>query len=259
VASAGRRLAADTPAITDGRDGVERRFERREALEQLSLPGAAVGCQTSPVTDWTSAAAEIATAAGTLILAGATFSSVRSAQRATRATEAALLAGIRPVLVASRLEDATQKISFIDDHWVHLRGGRAVAEVADDAIYLVMSLRNVGNGLAVLDRWDLAPDRVLTERSSEDVETFRRLSRDIYVPAGDLGFWQGALRDPTEPLFDATRKAIAERSMITVDLLYGDHDGGQRTITRFAYRPVGETDWLATVTRHWNLDRPNPR
>ena len=211
------------------------------------------------MTDWPTAAAGIATAAGTLILAGATFSSIRSAQRATRATEAALLAGIRPVLTPSRLEDPMQKVSFIDDHWVNLPGGRAVVEVTDEAIYLVMSVRNVGNGLAVLDRWDLVPDRVQTERSNSDVGGFRRLSRDIYVPAGDLGFWQGALRDPADPLFDATRAAISERGTLTIDLLYGDHDGGQRTISRFACRPVGEKDWMATVARHWNLDRPNPR
>ena len=211
------------------------------------------------MTDWTATAAGLATAAGTLILAGATFSSIRSSQRATRATEAALLAGIRPVLVPSRLEDPMQKISFVDERWVHLPGGRAVAEVTDDAIYLVMSLRNVGNGLAVLDRWDLIPERAQTERSNSDVEGFRRLSRDIYVPAGDLGFWQGALRDPTDPLFAAARRAITERRTLTIDLLYGDHDGGQRTISRFAFLPVGDAEWLATVARHWNLDRPDPR
>jgi hypothetical protein len=209
--------------------------------------------------DWVSTAASAATAAGTLVLAVATFSSVRSAQRAARATEAALLAGIRPVLVSSRLEDTEQKISFIDDHWVRLPGGRAVAEVTEEVIYLVVSIRNVGNGLAVLDRWDLMAERVRDERTQEEVGAFRRLSRDIYVAAGDLGFWQGALRDPGDPLFAATRDAIAARRPMTLDLLYGDHHGGQRTISRFALLPAGEGQWLATVSRHWNLDQPNPR
>jgi hypothetical protein len=209
--------------------------------------------------DWVSNAASAATAAGTLVLAVATFSSVRSAQRAARATEAALLAGIRPVLVSSRLEDPEQKISFIDDHWVRLPGGRAVVEVTEEAIYLVVSLRNVGNGLAVLDRWELMPERVRDEPSEDDLNAFRRLSRDIYVAAGDLGFWQGALRDPGDPLFAAIRDAIAARQPMTLDVLYGDQHGGQRTISRFGLLPAGEGQWLGTVSRHWNLDRPNPR
>jgi hypothetical protein len=134
-----------------------------------------------------------------------------------------------------------------------------VVEVTDEAIYLVISLRNVGNGLAVLDRWDLIADRVRDERTLADVESFRRLTRDLYVPAGDLGFWQGALRDPADPLFAEVREAVNEPRAMTVDLLYGDHEGGQRTISRFALIPVTEGRWLATVARHWNLDRPNPR
>ena len=210
------------------------------------------------MTDWPTASAGIATAVGTLVLAIATFRAVRSSERAARATEAALLAGIRPVLVTSQPDDAVQKVGFIDDHWTALAGGRAVADVTDGVIYLLISLRNVGNGLAVLDRWDLAPGRLTIERTSRDVAGFRRLTRDIYVPAGGLGFWQAALRDPSDPRFEAVRRAIVERDELTVDLLYGDHDGGQRTITRFTYRPAGEREWLATVGRHWNLDRPTP-
>ena len=67
------------------------------------------------MTDWGSVAASGATALGTLVLAGATFAAVRSSQRTARATEAALLAGIRPVVVPSRLEDPVQKIGFQDE------------------------------------------------------------------------------------------------------------------------------------------------
>jgi hypothetical protein len=38
----------------------------------------------------------------------------------------------------------------------------------------------------------------------------------------------------------------------------GDHEGGQRTISRFPLIPVGDDRWLASVARHWNLDRPSP-
>jgi hypothetical protein len=167
------------------------------------------------MTDWATTAASAATAAGTLILAVATFSSVRSAHQSARATETALLAGIRPVLVPSRLEDAAQKVGFIDDRFFRVPGGQAVVELTDDAIYLVISLRNVGNGLAVLDRWALVPDRLRDERTAADVEGFRRLTRDLYVPAGDMGFWQGALRDPDEPLFAEVRDAAKEPRAMT--------------------------------------------
>jgi hypothetical protein len=46
----------------------------------------------------------LATAAGTLVLAVATFASVRSANRAARVAERALFAGLRPLLVPSRVD-----------------------------------------------------------------------------------------------------------------------------------------------------------
>ena len=87
----------------------------------------------------------------------------------------------------------------------------------------------------------------------------RRLTRDLYLPTGSTGFWQGALRDAGDPLFRAAMDAIGGRRPVTVELLYGDHEGGQRTVTRFGLTPVEDGRWLAAVTRHWNLDRPDPR
>jgi hypothetical protein len=209
--------------------------------------------------DWT-AIASLATALGTLILAVATFAAVRSANRSARVTERALLAGIRPVLVPSRLEDPTEKVGFVDDKWLKVAGGRGAAETGDAAVYLAMSLRNVGSGLAVLDRWDFYPDRMVGgETPHRPVEHFRRLTRDIYVPAGDVGFWQGAFRDKDDPVFDQAVEAVESRRALTVDLLYGDHEGGQRTITRFLLIPAADGQWLASASRHWNLDRSDPR
>jgi hypothetical protein len=219
--------------------------------------------------DWSTVASG-ATAVGTLVLAVATFSVVRSGRRVSQATEQALLAGIRPLVLPSGLDDPDQKVSFMDEHWVHVGGGRAELEVTTNAVYLVMSIRNVGNGLAVLDRWDLgvrAPaagdpaeaNRVAGLQVPRDASQFRRLTRDIYVPAGQLGFWQGALRDPSEPLFKQASEAILDRRPMVLDLLYRDHLGGQRTVSRFTLRPVGTDQWLAIIGRHYNLDRPNPR
>jgi hypothetical protein len=82
------------------------------------------------------------------------------------------------------------------------------------------------------------------------------------------------------------RKLAESRDDWVVDLLYGDHDGGQRAISRFRcqHRPVvdgrppegdggqaGDGDgragrqaddssvWLCTVARHWTIDQPDPR
>jgi len=186
------------------------------------------------VADW-GTISSLATAGATLILALATFASVRSARRAAVATERALLAGIRPVLVPGRQDDPTQKVGFADDHWVHVDGGRAVAEATADAIYFSINLRN------------------------QPPEEFRRLTRDIYVPAGDVGIWQGAYRDAADATFTAARDAIEERRTITIDLLYGDHEGDQRTVSRFVLAPGDDNQWLASVSRHWNLDRADPR
>ena len=47
---------------------------------------------------------------------------------------------------------------------------------------------------------------------------------------------------------------------MAVYILYGDHEGGQRTISLFGLVPVETTDsWLGSSARHWNLDRPDPR
>jgi hypothetical protein len=53
------------------------------------------------VNDWASIAS-LATAAGTLVLAVATFAAVRSANRAARVAEQSLLVNLRPLLVPSR-------------------------------------------------------------------------------------------------------------------------------------------------------------
>ena len=203
--------------------------------------------------------ASLATAGGTLVLAVATFWSVRSANRAARVAERSLLAGLRPVLATARPSDPEQKINWGDDHYTRLRGGQAGVEPTENVIYLSLPLRNAGNGIAVLHGWFVHPT---WEASSEhaDADDFRRQQRDLLVPSGDIGFWQGALRDPEEPTFAALADAIAEPRRFSVELLYSDHEGGQRAITRWGISPTSEPGvWLAAVSRHWNVDRPDPR
>jgi len=59
--------------------------------------------------------------------------------------------------------------------------------------------------------------------------------------------------------FAAAAKAIEAREGITINLLDGDVEGGQRVISRFVLQPVGDDAWLATIGRHGNLDHPDPR
>jgi hypothetical protein len=208
--------------------------------------------------DWVTISA-LATAGGTLVLALATFASVRSGNRVARLAERSLLAGLRPLLMPSKFDDAMQKVNFADRHFVQAPGGGGVAEVTDDAVYLVMSLRNVGSGIAVLHGWTFMTEWQTGNVSHTDLNSFRRLTRDLYVPAGDIGFWQGALRDPAAPEFLAAAAAIRERSPLMIDLLYGDYEGGQRTISRFAMQPRSDGGWFVAVSRHWNIDRADPR
>ncbi|MDQ1585375.1 MAG: hypothetical protein QOJ90_2123 [Actinomycetota bacterium] len=208
--------------------------------------------------DWVTISS-LATAGGTLVLAMATFASVRSGNRAARVAEQSLLANIRPLIMPSRPEDPPVKVGFADEHFVLTPGGSGTAEVADGAIYLTMSLRNVGNGIGVLHGWRVEMSRDLGQVQRPALDGFHRLTRDLYIAAGDVGFWQGALRDPAAPEFDDVRTLITDRVRIMIDLMYGDHQGSQRVISRFSLQPREDGSWLATVARHWNVDRPDPR
>lgn len=211
------------------------------------------------MTDWVTISS-LATAGGTLVLAAATFAAVRSGNRSARVAEESLLAGMRPLLVPSRPDDAGIKVTFIDNHRVLTPGGGGTAEVTGEAVYLTLSVRNVGSGIAVLDGWRVELSRDdLSHADRPPLEAFRRLTRDIYVASGDSGFWQGAYRDPSEPEFAEMSERIGARERIVIDVLYGDHQGGQRVVSRFTLLPVADDRWLASVAKHWNVDRPDPR
>jgi len=211
-------------------------------------------------TNWTTVSS-LATGFGTLVLAVATFASVRSANRSARIAELALQEQRRPVFTQSRLEDPVQKIMFVEGHWVRAGGSRGVAEHVDGNVYLALSLRNVGAGIGVCQGWfvtaGLVSSRSAPTHTPED--RFRLQSRDLYIPAGDIGMWQGALRDRGDPAYRSVAEAIDARQPISIELLYSDQVGDQRTISRFGLAPVGDDDWFASINRHWYLDRDGPR
>jgi hypothetical protein len=258
--------------------------------------------------------ASLATALGTLILAVATFSAVRSSNLMAKVAQEQLLVQLRPVLTTSRREDPVLKVNFGDKKWVRIPGGGAVGEVdcgdgtlgpdSTPVVYLAIALRNAGSGIAVLHGWRFYPGWY-RERDHAPLDEFERQNRDLYIPVGEVGFWQGAFRDTADARYEEARKVIDAGEPWTVDLLYGDHEGGQRVITRFTMLPfsqphqeadpatqpdqdaapvgqpaadaapvcqpvsqpdpVGQPDpvrriaWFATASRHWNIDRPDPR
>jgi hypothetical protein len=235
------------------------------------------------VAEW-STIANLATALGTLILAVATFSAVRSSNLMAKVAQQQLLIQLRPVLSPSRREDPTLKVNFGDMKWVQIPGGGAVGEVSPgdgslgattQVVYLAIALRNAGNGIAVLQGWRFFPE-AHRDRDHAPLEEFQPQTRDLYIPVGDVGFWQGAFRDAAAPGYEQARAAIEARQPWSVELLYADHEGGQRAISRFLALPVdhqvvpqpgdhqgqaaeARPGWLASASRHWSLDRQDGR
>jgi hypothetical protein len=218
-------------------------------MQQMVLPFAL---------DWPTVAS-LATAAGTLVLAIATFSSVRFGQRSTRIAERALLVGLRPVLAPARVTDPPETVRFGEGRMVTVEGGLAAVEHDGVNYYLVIPLRNVGNGLAVLQAWRLAAQRPEIGSPHPHPDQHRRQTRDLYVPAGDTGYWQGAIREPDDPFRAGLDDAFNAGEILTVDLLYGDHEGGQLTISRFILTREADGHWRPGVVRHWPLEGTNPR
>jgi hypothetical protein len=208
--------------------------------------------------DWVTISA-LATAGGTLVLAVATFASVRSANRAARVAEVAVMAGLRPLLMHSRLDDPALKVGFQDDKWFMVAGGSGAAEASDNAVYIVMSIRNAGSGIAVLHGWWFAEGHLAGTTEAPSLDEMHRLTRDIFVPAGDVGFWQGSFRDRSSPEYATARRMIEAREPFGIAVMYGDLEGGQRAITRFAMIPKPDGGWLVTAGRVWNVDRSDPR
>jgi hypothetical protein len=216
------------------------------------------------MTDWVTISS-LAAAASTLVLAGVTFASVRSANRsartadrAARTAEKSLLAGQRPLLMGSRLQDPQQKIVFQDGTRIGVAGGRAALKATESVVYLAVSIRNVGTGLAVLHGWHLSTS-IRRERAHPELEDFTIQNMDIYVAPGDNGFWEGAYRDPAVGEFKEVAAAIDAGDPLSLSLLYGDFEGGQRVISQFTLRRGEDDAWLASAVRHYNVDGPDPR
>ena len=210
------------------------------------------------MTGWATVAS-FATAAGTLVLGAATSYSVRSANRSARVAERSSQIGLRPILTASRQEDPPQRIMFGDRHWVNLEGAQAAVEFADGVVYLAMMVRNVGNGMAMIQAWRPAARQASSVDGWGRVEDFRAQTRALWVAPGDVAFWHGTLRKADEEIYDHIRNAMSQGA-ISVDRLCRDHEGGQRTISRFrlirrdSENNASEPTWWTQLTNHHALD-----
>jgi hypothetical protein len=209
--------------------------------------------------------ADIGTAAGTLILAASTFVAVQASVRSTRIAERALLAGQRPVLASPGPDDPEASVQFADGQVFAVDNRQALIRQEAEIIYLAIPLLNVGAGLALLRGYrlegevesNLAHDprgvaRHLPGDPAPQPQAFSPQQRDLLISTRRVGFWQAALRDPEAPLYKEIAQAIETRGRITVDVLYGDHEGGQPAITRFVLLPEAGA-WRSDVVRHWSL------
>jgi hypothetical protein len=195
--------------------------------------------------------AELGTAGGTLVLALATFASVRSANRAARVAERSLLVGLRPTLVPSRPDDPVENVDFArGEQILRVPPGSGAVVHRGDLVLMAMALRNVGAGLAVLQGWHLRRGTASPHEPHIDPGDFRQLIRDLYIAAGDTGYWQGAVRDGSDPLLGEIQRAIDQLEPLTVEVLYSDQEGGQLFITRFVMRQR-DGEWVASAGRHW--------
>jgi hypothetical protein len=131
------------------------------------------------MTDWVTLA-DVGTAAGTLVLAGATFVAVRASARSTAIAERALLTGQRPVLVPAGPDDPAASVQFTDGcatwepTWPHC------ADTASRASRAPNHARPPRGGRAPAG---CPPPEPLA---------FSRQQRDLLISTSRAGFWQAA-------------------------------------------------------------------
>jgi hypothetical protein len=212
------------------------------------------------MTDWATISS-LATAGATLLLALGTFASVRSANRAARVAERSLLAGLRPVLAPSRLEDPPTRSPGSTT-----TGRRSAAAWPPSSssttastwqCRCATSVRASRSCRAGTRHWSTGRDSP-TPSSTSSAASFGTSTFPPAASASGRGRagWRRRLprgRGRRHPAAAPVRHRAALQR----------HEGGQRTISLFSVSPRAAGDdpdqWLCSVGRHWSLDRPDPR
>ena len=141
-----------------------------------------------------------------------------------------------------------------------MSNGQALVRDEAGVIYLAIPLHNEGAGLALLRGYrlegalgsDVAHDsrgvaRHLRGDPPPRAQAFSPQQRDLLISTRRPGFWQAALRDPETSLYKEIKRSIESRGRVTVDVLYGDHEGGQPAVTRFVLLPEAGAWRLAAM------------
>jgi hypothetical protein len=105
----------------------------------------------------------------------------------------------------------------------------------------------------VLKSWSVIASRAQADQDVGNLADFRLLSRDLYIPAGGTGFWQGAMRDANDRQ-RADVEAALRNGELTIDVRYQDHFGGHPAVSRFFLRRLDDGSWFASVVRHFTVD-----
>jgi len=192
------------------------------------------------------------------VLGVATFASVRSANRAARAAEGSLLAGLRPagaVTPPGPPREGLVRRPALAPH--RRRPRRHRGDQRGDLPGHVTAQRRHRHRyparLGVLPRTAQRRCRPPRSRSLSAAH-----ARHLCAGGGHR-FLDERIPRPGVRRIRTGAQAIAARQALTIDLLYGDFEGGQCSVTRFGLLPVGEDGWLTAAGRHWNIDRPQPR
>jgi hypothetical protein len=156
-------------------------------------------------------------------------------------------------------------VQFADGRVFSVCTGQALVHDEAGIIYLAIPLRNEGVGPALLRGYRVEGEvRSEVTRDPRDVarhlrgdpppqaESFSVQQRDLLISTRRPGFWQAALRDPATSRYKEIKRAIESGGRITVDVLYGDHEGGQPAVTRFVLLPDAAA-WRFDAVRYWSL------
>jgi hypothetical protein len=169
------------------------------------------------------------------------------------------------VLAPAGTDDPAENVQFADGRIFPVGNGQALVAQDAGAVYLAIPPRNVGAGLAVLRGYHIqgepashvaqdprGPARHLRGDPPPHSRAFSPQQRDLLISTRRAGFWQAALRDPKTRRHGEVTQTIGTRGRVTVDVLYGDHEGNQPSITRFVLLPEADS-WRCDATRYWSL------